>query len=136
MLLQSEASTNGKPGRRTLWSSRKSLAVFLTYLATFLSLIVGGGFFVELNPVERGLLQRVSDKWTVMPARGGQFEFENPVHVRPVKWTQEKRVYPVNWTGSALQVQDESGELVSGAEVYVVFLPLKLWQFVRLGLGI
>ena len=125
MLLQSEASTNGKPGRRTLWSSRKSLAVFLTYLATFLSLIVGGGFFVELNPVERGLLQRVSDKWTVMPARGGQFEFENPVHVRPVKWTQ-----------SALQVQDESGELVSGAEVYVVFLPLKLWQFVRLGLGI
>jgi hypothetical protein len=140
MLLQSESSISELPNRRPLWSSRKSLAVFLTYLAAFLALVVGGGSFVELNPVERGVLQRVSEEWTVKPARGDQFGFENPVHIRPARSADKKRVYPVKWTDSTLQVQDgeegESSELAPGAEVYVIFSPLKLWQFVRLGLGI
>jgi hypothetical protein len=137
VLLESEASKDGKPGRRPLWSSTRSLAVFLTYLAAFLTLVVGGGSIVELSPVERGVLQRDSEEWTVKPARGDQFGFENPLHIRPSKSADKKRVYPVTWTGSALQVaNDESGALVPDAEVYVVFHPLKLWQFVRLGLGI
>ncbi|MDA0840208.1 MAG: hypothetical protein O3B01_31005 [Planctomycetota bacterium] len=134
MLLESESSTETKSGRRPLWSSRKSLAVFLAYLAAFLTLVVCGGFVVDLNPVERGVLQRVAEKWTVRPAHSERFGFEHPIHIRPAKSANKKRVFHVTWAGTELQVQaGESGDLSPGAEVYVVFQPLKLWQFVRLG---
>ena len=148
MLLQ--PPPNDAPKRRPLWSSRKCLMVFLIYLSGFLVLIVCGGFLVELNPVERGVVKAVPGGWTVKPVRGEGFSFKDPLYVCHSQaaagvqlrltiegGAKQNSVYQVKEAESSLQVQDDGGdEIEADTEVYVVFRALKLWQFIRLGLGL